>query len=132
MGRATEYRCPANSVIVGRKGTLDNPLLIEEPFWNIDTCFGVIPSCRILPKYLHLFCQNFDFYSLCPAIGRPSTTSTAIKNIEFPLPPLSVQRLIVSRLDKELGAVDRLKKKLEKGILECARLRKAILKEAFE
>jgi hypothetical protein len=26
---ATEYRCPAGTVTVGRKGTLDNPLLIE-------------------------------------------------------------------------------------------------------
>ena len=39
MGRASQYRCPAHSAIVGRKGTLDNPFLVHEPFWNIDTCF---------------------------------------------------------------------------------------------
>lgn len=113
MGRASQYRCPAHSVIVGRKGTLDNPFLVHEPFWNIDTCFGVVPSERIIPEYLFRFCQGFDFYSLVPASGRPSTTSDAVRAIEIPLPPLPVQREIVARLERELAAVEKMKKGFE-------------------
>ena len=113
MGRASRYRCPAHSVIVGRKGTLDNPFLVYEPFWNIDTCFGVVPSERIIPEYLFRFCQGFDFYSLVPASGRPSTTSDAVRAIEIPLPPLSEQREIVARLERELAAVEKMKKGFE-------------------
>ena len=113
MGRASQYRCPAHSVIVGRKGTLDNPFLVHEPFWNIDTCFGVVPSGKIVPEYLFRFCQGFDFYSLVPASGRPSTTSDAVRSIEIPLPPLSVQREIVARLERELAAVEKMKKGFE-------------------
>ena len=105
--QVSEYRCPANTVTVGRKGTLDKPLLIEEPFWNIDTCFGVIPSGKVNPRYLWRFCQSFDFYALVPTIGRPSTNSDAIKEILLPLPPLSVQREIVERLEKELGEAEK-------------------------
>ena len=132
MGRASEYRCPAHSVIVGRKGTLDNPFLVNEPFWNIDTCFGVIPSEKILPEYLYHFCQNFDFYSLCPSIGRPSTTSDAVRNIELPLPPLDVQREVVEELDSAKGKYERLIGLSERGRVSAQALRKALLKEAFE
>ena len=132
MGYATDFRCPANSVIVGRKGTLDNPMLIEEPFWNIDTCFGVIPSGRISPRYLHRFCQSFDFYSLVPAIGRPSTTSDAVREIELPLPPLAVQHEIVARLEKDLAMVERMAKGFAALKTEADQLFKSTLKETFE
>ena len=132
MGRASRYRCPAHSVIVGRKGTLDNPFLVHEPFWNIDTCFGVVPSERIVPEYLFRFCQGFDFYSLVPASGRPSTTSDAVRAIEIPLPPLSVQREIVARLERELAAVEKMKKGFE-ALAETAKAEfNAELKEVFE
>ena len=132
MGRASQYRCPAHSVIVGRKGTLDNPFLVHEPFWNIDTCFGVVPSEKIIPEYLFRFCQGFDFYSLVPASGRPSTTSDAVRSIEIPLPPLSVQREIVARLERELTAVEKMKKGFE-TLAETAKAEfKAELKEVFK
>lgn len=132
MGRASQYRCPAHSIIVGRKGTLDNPFLVHEPFWNIDTCFGVVPSEKIIPEYLFRFCQGFDFYSLVPASGRPSTTSDAVRSIEIPLPSLSEQKEIVARLERELAAVEKMKKSFE-ALAETAKAEfKAELKEVFE
>jgi type I restriction enzyme S subunit len=132
MGRASQYRCPAHSIIVGRKGTLDNPFLVHEPFWNIDTCFGVVPSEKIIPEYLFRFCQGFDFYSLVPASGRPSTTSDAVRSIEIPLPSLSEQKEIVARLERELAAVEKMKKGFE-ALAETAKAEfKAELKEVFE
>lgn len=132
MGRASQYRCPAHSIIVGRKGTLDNPFLVHEPFWNIDTCFGVVPSEKIIPEYLFRFCQGFDFYSLVPASGRPSTTSDAVRSIEIPLPSLSEQKEIVARLERELAAVEKIKKGFE-TLAETAKAGfKAELKEVFE
>ena len=111
---------------------MDKPLLIEEPFWNIDTCFGVIPNESLDARYLWRFCQNFDFYSLIPSIGRPSTNSEAIKLIQIPLPPLTVQREIVARLEKELGEVDKVGATAERVIREAENMRKSILAEAFE
>lgn len=132
MGRVSKWRCPADSIIVGRKGTLDNPMFIREPFWNIDTCFGLIPGERVLPEFLFRFCQGFDFYSLVPASGRPSTTSSAIKGITVPLPPLAEQKAIVARLTRELAAVDRLAKNFE-GLESAAEAEfKAELKETFD
>ena len=131
MGMSREWRCPAGSVIVGRKGTLDNPMLINEPFWNIDTCFGVVPSGKLLPAYLWRFCQNFDFYSLVPASGRPSTTSDAVKAINLPLPPLAEQKKIVEKVEKALKRVDALKAQFERMEKSAADYFKAALAETF-
>ncbi len=132
ISRATNWRCPANTVIVGRKGTLDNPMLIREPFWNIDTCFGVICGENILPEYLLAFCQNIDFYSLVPSSGRPSTTSDSIRALKIPLPPLSVQQELVKQLEKDFERV----KMMSEGFSRMAELAdeefKSVLSETFE
>ena len=52
IGHASSFLCPAKTVIVGRKGTIDRPIYVEEPFWNIDTAFGVVAGEELLPKYL--------------------------------------------------------------------------------
>ena len=54
------------------------------------------------------------------------------QEIEIPLPPLSVQREIVARLEKELASVDRMVKGFEAMKAEADQLFKAELKEAFE
>ena len=36
IGYAKEYLCEANSTIIGRKGTINNPILIEYNYWNVD------------------------------------------------------------------------------------------------
>ena len=48
MGYASKFRCPAKSVIIGRKGNINNPILVNVDFWNVDTAFGVTPKNDIL------------------------------------------------------------------------------------
>ena len=104
MGRATEYSCPENTVIVGRKGTIDKPLLVKEKFWNVDTAFGVIPNSSILHyQYLYWFCKQFDFLSLNKGTTLPSTTKVDLQNIEINIPPMELQEqfaLFVEQSDK--------------------------------
>ena len=40
MGYADDYICEPYTVIIGRKGTINNPIYVETPFWNVDTAFG--------------------------------------------------------------------------------------------
>ena len=48
MGYASQYRCPSNSVIIGRKGSINNPLFVETEFWNVDTAFGLCANNLVL------------------------------------------------------------------------------------
>ena len=41
IGKAMEYTCLAGSTIIGRKGTINHPIFVEENFWNVDTAFGM-------------------------------------------------------------------------------------------
>ena len=55
-----------------------------------------------------------------------------LESLEIPLPPLSVQREIVARLERELAAVEKMKKGFE-ALAETAKAEfKAELKEVFE
>ncbi|WP_259295729.1 restriction endonuclease subunit S, partial [Phocaeicola vulgatus] len=64
IGRANQYLCIAGSTIIGRKGTINNPIFVEEHFWNVDTAFGLKANDAILDKYLYYFCLSFDFSKL--------------------------------------------------------------------
>lgn len=122
----------------GSKQHLGKVALIESDLgYAFGGFMGLIKPKEITDSYyLYWVLNSYEFKRLIAGLTDGANINNLkfgdLETFEFPLPPLSVQRLIVSRLDKELGAVDRLKKKLEKGILECSRFRKAILKEAFE
>ena len=73
MGRANDYICEADTVIIGRKGNINKPIYVEEPFWNVDTAFGLEANrTLLLPKYLYYFCLWFDFERLNKAVTIPS------------------------------------------------------------
>lgn len=93
IARADSFLCPANSVIVGRKGTINNPLLITEPFWNVDTAFGIVPKeNKMHYLYLYWFCKQFDFSQLNKSTTLPSTTKKDLLKIEIKLPEYALQQ----------------------------------------
>ena len=78
IGRANQYLCIAGSTIIGRKGTINNPIFVEEHFWNVDTAFGLKANDAILDKYLYYFCLSFDFWK-----SHSTLTLLATQNYPF-------------------------------------------------
>ena len=114
MGYASQYRCPSNSVIIGRKGSINNPLFVETEFWNVDTAFGVVPNKEVLcPKFFFLFCKSFDFTRLDVSVTIPSLRRVDILQIPIPVPPLPVQEQIVSELDLLSGIIEKKREQLK-------------------
>ena len=108
MGYADDYLCPEHCTIIGRKGTINNPILIETKFWNVDTAFGLHPHEAINYIYFHYFCKSFDFTKLDKSTTLPSLTKTSIEQIHFPLPPLAEQQRIVAEVEKWFALIDEL------------------------
>ena len=106
MGRADDYICPENCTIIGRKGSINNPIFVEEKFWNVDTAFGLCPSEAILPKFLFYFCEYFDFTTLDSSTTLPSLTKTNIQQIIFALPPIEEQKRILDKTEELFGKLD--------------------------
>jgi type I restriction enzyme S subunit len=114
MGRAHETLCPAETTVVGRKGSINRPFFMTEAFWNVDTAFGISADKNVVtPKFLHYFCLSFDFTTLNKGTTIPSLVKSDIAEIEIPLPPLAEQKRIVALLDEAFAGIDEAKAKAD-------------------
>lgn len=99
MGYADDFICNEETVIIGRKGNINNPIFVTKPFWNVDTAFGLEANkSLLLPKYLYYFCKNYDFQKLNKTVTIPSLTKADLLKIKIDLPPLEEQLSIVTKL----------------------------------
>ena len=132
IGVADDFLCEAGTTIVGRKGTINNPIFVNERFWNVDTAFGICPGPELNPNFLYYFCCFFDFRALDKSTTIPSLAKSDLLNIEMPVPSLSEQERIVSRIEELFSQLDSGVETLKKVKQQLAVYRQAVLKEAFE
>ena len=104
MSYANDYICNENSVIIGRKGNINTPILMREKYWNVDTAFGLEPKQNKLnADYLYMFCVFYDFLKHNRAVTIPSLTKTDLLKIDIPIPPIELQQqfaIFVEQVDK--------------------------------
>lgn len=132
IGYSKEYLCPAGTTIIGRKGTINSPLYVNEPFWNVDTAFGLIPSQQLVSKYLYYFCCFFNFKALDKSTTIPSLAKRDLENVEMPVPPLDEQSIIVARIEELFSELDKAVGTLKTTKEQLEVYRQAVLKAAFE
>ena len=107
MGYADDYICDADTVIIGRKGSINNPIYVAEPFWNVDTAFGLSAKKEhLLPRYLFYFCKKFDFEKLNKTVTIPSLTKSDLLKIKIDLPSKEEQQYVVNKLTKIEKVID--------------------------
>lgn len=132
MGYANSYLCDEGTTILGRKGTIDNPLFIDEKFWNVDTAFGIVAKDNCNKKFLYYSIKNVDWAKRNTGTTLPSLTQNVVYNVEMCVPPLSEQQQIVAHLDALSAKVKELEKINEQTQKECDALKQAMLREIFE
>ncbi|EAK5116381.1 restriction endonuclease subunit S [Campylobacter upsaliensis] len=117
LGKSMYFIYDKPSVLLGRKGTIDKPLFVEEPFWTIDTMFYTSVSKIVLPKYFYYLCLTIDFQFYISGSAIPSMTQYDLANISFALPPLQEQKQIANFLDEKCekinSAIEKTKKQIE-------------------
>lgn len=111
MARASDYLSPANSILLGRKGTIDKPLLIREKYWNVDTAFGAVPDEKVLHYvYFYWHCKTIDFNVLNKGTTLPSTTKVDLLNLWIKIPSMEEQTRfgsIVEQADKSKSVIQK-------------------------
>ena len=132
MGYANSYLCEAGTTILGRKGSINNPLFIEERFWNVDTAFGIYAKKGNDSKYIYYFIKSIDWSEKNTGTTLPSLTQQVVKSVELPIPNFSEQKRIVSRLDAAYSHIDELKANAEKQLSEARALFQKSLAKALE
>lgn len=128
MGRATDYLTKENSVIVGRKGNINKPILMREKYWNVDTAFGIEPNENyICVEYLYMFCSFFDFNRLNKAVTIPSLTKVDLLNINMPVPDLNTQKRFAAFVEQ----VDKSKVEVKRALDEAQLLFDSLMQKYF-
>jgi type I restriction enzyme S subunit len=134
FGRASDYICEAGTTVIGRKGTINSPIFVNERFWNVDTAFGLCPidAKSLLPRLLFYYCQSFNFHSLDKSTTIPSLAKRDIEFIRFPLPPLAEQKRIVAKIEELFSELDAGEESLRRARRQLGVYRQSLLKQAFE
>ena len=128
IGYAKDWIVKKNSVIIGRKGKINKPILVRENFWNVDTAFGLEPTLeKINSEYLFYFCQLYNFEKLNKAVTIPSLTKSDLLDISLPLPPLSLQ----NEFADFVAQVDKSQLAIQKSLEELETLKKSLMQEYF-
>lgn len=87
------------SVLIPRKGTLNNLFFVSEPFWTVDTLFYTeIDETKVVPEYLYYFLKTLDLAGMNVGTAVPSLTTTALNEIEIVVPPIDEQQVIADTL----------------------------------
>ena len=127
IARANDYICPAGTIIIGRKGSINNPILVNEKFWNVDTAFGIVPKEIINISYLYYFCKQYNFNYLNKATTLPSLTKRDLLEIEINIPDLEEQ----VKFSGFVNQINKLKADVQKSIDETQLLMDSLMQEYF-
>ena len=119
MGYADKYLCPKNTIIIGRKGNINKPIFVKEPFWNVDTAFGLIAdNIHIAPSFLFFYCRIFNFEQLNKAVTIPSLTKSDLLELNTPCPPLALQQEFADKIE----AIEKQKELIRQSITQTEEL----------
>lgn len=99
MRYADKYLYDKESILLPRKGTLNNIQFARTPFWTVDTCYyTVVNTDRVVPYFLYRNLRQFDIEALNTGSAVPSMTFDKYYTIEINLPDLPTQKRIASIL----------------------------------
>jgi len=105
------------SILIPRKGSLNNIYYLDKPFWTVDTLFWTkINKELVSAKFLFYQLTLIDFTILNVGSAVPSLTVPVLNEIDISLPPLPEQKAIaevLSSLDDKIDLLHRQNKTLE-------------------
>ena len=114
MRYADSYLYDQESVLLPRKGTLNNIQFVTEPFWTVDTCYyTVVNRDKVLPYFLYCCLCKMDIQSLNTGSAVPSMTFEKYYSIEVPIPPLSTQHCIANILSRYDSLIENYQKQIK-------------------
>ena len=99
-GEQSLYEGP--SILIPRKGSLNNIMYSDKPFWTVDTMFWtIINEDMANPLFVYYSICKKDFASLNVGSAVPSLTVPVIEDIDILLPSKETQNRIVTILKSQ-------------------------------
>ena len=98
------------SILIPRKGTLNNVIYINQPFWSVDTMFYTEMRLPNLAKFVYHFVKSKNLASMNAGSAVPSMTTDILNAMEVVIPSAVVLEEfegIVSPMYKEMQENDK-------------------------
>ena len=74
------------SVLIPRKGSLNNVMYVNEPFWSVDTMFYTEMKVSNVAKFVYHFMKGKDLASMNAGSAVPSMTTDILNAMEVAIP----------------------------------------------
>ena len=103
FGYATKYLYNKPSVLIGRKGSINNPMYVDTPFWTVDTLFyTIIDTSKVIPRWFYYYISTLNLNKFNEGTTIPSLTTKTLYEIDVPEHSLNYQQHIVDII----GSID--------------------------
>ncbi|MEZ9404964.1 restriction endonuclease subunit S [Vibrio sp. 10N.286.48.F5] len=113
MRSVNDYLYEGKSACIGRKGTINRPMLLDGKFWTVDTLFYTHSFKSCIPEFVYLLFQNIDWLKLNEAGGVPSLSKVIIDKVEVFIPEEDEQQEIVNIIFSLDDLIERQEMKIE-------------------
>ena len=98
------------SILIPRKGTLNNVMYVNEPFWSVDTMFYSEMRRENLAKFVFHFVKSKDLLSLNAGSAVPSMTTDILNAMELQIPDADSLERFEKNVSPMYRAIDQNKK----------------------
>ena len=128
---SSKYLYDRPSVLLGRKGTVDKPIYIDEPFWTVDTMYYTEIKNEIPEKFFYYLCLTIPFGKYITSTALPSMTQENLSNNIFYIPiNYEEKQNIANFLDYETSKMDMMIEKQQQLIKLLEEKRQAVISHA--
>lgn len=130
FSRARDYVFDGESVLLGRKGTIDKPLHVTGRFWVVDTMFYTVIPPHTSGRFLYYSALTIPFSLYSSNTALPSMTQEVLGEHRFVAPDIVEQSAIALALDRETTRIDALIAKKARFIELLKEKRQALITHA--
>ena len=123
MRYAERHLYDRESVLIPRKGTLNNVMYVNEPFWSVDTMFYTEMRMLNVAKFVYHFLKSKDLAAMNAGSAVPSMTTDILNAMEVIIP----SELSLAAFEDIVAPMYRAMKDNDKQSLQLANLRDSIL-----
>ena len=88
------------SVLIPRKGSLNNIMFVDETFWTIDTMFYSVPKIENAAKIVYFYLRGLDMYSMNIGAAVPSMTISILSDMNVLFPSINIRQSFEEFLNK--------------------------------
>lgn len=130
VGNHNQALVTESCIIVGRKGSVGNVFISEQPCWPIDTVYFVIPPKGVELKFLFYQLNNLDLAQLDKSTAIPGLNRDDAYKSVFHLAPQGEQKLIVEKIEELFSHIDAGVEGLKQAKAKLQQYRQSVLKDA--